>query len=93
MAYTQLTLAERNDIEIRLQQGDSQNQIAWDMNRSQSTISRELRMRTPMGCYANTSLKRWGCPYVSGYLSPQLKPRNLKGEARGEDAKELFERI
>ena len=32
-------------------------------------------------------------PYVSGYLSPQLKPRNLKGEARGEDAKELFERI
>lgn len=42
MAYTQLTLAERNYIEIRLKQGDSQNQIAWDMNRSQSTISREL---------------------------------------------------
>jgi hypothetical protein len=32
-------------------------------------------------------------PYVSGYLSPQLKPKNLKGEARGEDAKELFKRI
>jgi hypothetical protein len=30
---------------------------------------------------------------VSGYLSPHLKPKNFKGEARGDDAKELFKRI
>lgn len=35
----------------------------------------------------------WFRPYVSGYLSPQLKPKNLKGRARGDDTKELFERI
>ena len=32
-------------------------------------------------------------PYVSGYLSLHLKLKNLKGEARGHEAKELFERI
>ncbi|AKH37447.1 MULTISPECIES: helix-turn-helix domain-containing protein [Nitrosomonas] len=42
MAYAQLTLAERNYIEMRLKHGDSQNRIARDMNRFQSTISREL---------------------------------------------------
>jgi len=28
-----------------------------------------------------------------GYLSPHLNFKNLKGEARGHEAKELFERI
>ncbi len=32
-------------------------------------------------------------PYVSGYLSPRLKLKDLKGEARGHEAKELFDRI
>ena len=58
MAYTQLTLAERNYIEIRLKQGDSQNQIAWDMNRSQSTISRELARNIGLRGYRHTQANK-----------------------------------
>lgn len=42
MAYAQLTLAERNYIEMRLKHGDSQSRIARDINRSQSTIAYPL---------------------------------------------------
>lgn len=42
MAYTHLSLEERNYIEMRLKQKESLNRIAQDMGRSQSTLSREL---------------------------------------------------
>ena len=58
MAYTQLTLAQRNYIEMRLKQRDSQNQIARDMNRSQSTISRELARNTGLRGYRHTQANK-----------------------------------
>lgn len=58
MAYAQLTFAERNYIEMRLKQGDSQNRIARDMNRSQSTISRELARNTGLRGYRHTQANR-----------------------------------
>lgn len=58
MAYAQLTLAERNYIEMRLKQGDSQNRIARDMNRSQSTISREFARNTGLRGYRHTQANR-----------------------------------
>jgi transposase, IS30 family len=58
MTYAQLTLAERNYIEMRLKQGDSQNRIARDMNRSQSTISRELARNTGLRGYRHTQANR-----------------------------------
>jgi len=51
MAYTQLSLEERNYIEMRLKQADSLNRIARDMNRSQSTISREVGRNTGLRGY------------------------------------------
>ena len=42
MAYTHLTLEDRNYIEMRLHQKDSLNRIARELGRSQSTLSREL---------------------------------------------------
>ncbi|SDU34830.1 helix-turn-helix domain-containing protein [Nitrosomonas ureae] len=58
MAYAQLTLEERNYIEMRLKQEDSQNRIAGDMNRSQSTISRELARNTGLRGYRHTQADR-----------------------------------
>jgi len=46
MAYTHLTLEDRNYIEMRLQQKDSLNRIARELGRSQSTLSRELARNT-----------------------------------------------
>ncbi len=58
MAYAQLTFVERNYIEMRLKQGDSQNRIARDMSRSQSTISRELARNTGLRGYRHTQANR-----------------------------------
>lgn len=58
MAYAQPTFEERNYIEMRLKQGDSQNRIARDMNRSQSTISRELARNTGLCGYRHAQANR-----------------------------------
>ena len=46
MAYTHLSFEERHYAELQLKQGRSQNQIAKDLKRSQSTLSRELSRNT-----------------------------------------------
>ena len=46
MEYTHLTLEERHYAELQLKQGKSQNQVAKDLGRSQSTLSRELSRNT-----------------------------------------------
>ena len=43
MKYKQLTLQERYYIEIETKNGTSQNKIAKALNRSQGTISKEIR--------------------------------------------------
>ena len=43
MSYTQLTEVERYQIQAFLKAGYNQNMIAKELNRSPSTISRELR--------------------------------------------------
>ncbi|WP_084457052.1 helix-turn-helix domain-containing protein [Desulfogranum mediterraneum] len=42
MSYQHLSLAERHYIETSRKKGVSRNQIAKDIGRSQSTISREI---------------------------------------------------
>lgn len=51
MGYTQRGLEEMSYIEMRLKQADSLNRIARDMNRSQSTISRESGRNTGLRGY------------------------------------------
>ncbi|KEQ13096.1 IS30 family transposase [Endozoicomonas numazuensis] len=46
MAYTHLSLEERNYIELQLKEGVSQNKIAKALGRSQSSLSRELGRNT-----------------------------------------------
>lgn len=51
MAYTHLSLEDRNYIEKRLKQKDSLNRIARELGRSQSTLSRELARNTGLRGY------------------------------------------
>ena len=51
MAYTHLSLEDRNYIEKRLKQKESLNRIAQDLGRSQSTLSRELARNTGLRGY------------------------------------------
>ena len=46
MVYKQLSLTERHYIEIQYKLGASMNKISQDLNRSQSTISREIARNT-----------------------------------------------
>ncbi len=51
MGYSHLSLAERYYIELERKLGKSLNQIACDMGRSQSTISREVKRNTGLRGY------------------------------------------
>jgi len=46
MVYKQLSLTERHYIELQYKLGASMNKISKDLNRSQSTISREISRNT-----------------------------------------------
>ena len=46
MSYCHLSLAERHYIEVERKLGTSMNKIAQALNRSQSSISRELKRHT-----------------------------------------------
>jgi IS30 family transposase len=51
MSYQHLSLAERHYIEISRKKKVSHNQIAKDLGRSQSTITREIRRNTGLRGY------------------------------------------
>ena len=61
MPYKQLTREERHTIELELKEGKSASAIATKLNRSRSTISREIR-RNSLNyrnyCYANAEKLR-----------------------------------
>jgi len=46
MSYEHLSLEERHYIEVELRNGSSMNEIAKSLNRSQSTISREVLIKS-----------------------------------------------
>ena len=51
MVYKQLSLTERHYIELQYKLGASMNKISQDLNRSQSTISREIARNTGKRSY------------------------------------------
>jgi IS30 family transposase len=79
--YSHLTLREREEIALGLEIGLKQRQIAANLNRSPSTISREIKR-------GSTSHNRSVCaspPYGgSGYAKMQsgLRPLNLSQSSR-----------
>ena len=54
MSYKHLNLEERHYIQVELKKGNSQNQIATSLGRSQSCISRELKRNTIKKRYSHT---------------------------------------
>lgn len=58
MGYSHLSLAERYYIELEIKLGKSLNQIACDMGRSQSTISREITRNTGLRGYRHQQADR-----------------------------------
>ena len=58
MAYTHLSLEERHYIEIQRKEGVSLNKIARVLERSQSTISREVRRNTGQRSYRHKQAHR-----------------------------------
>lgn len=59
MSYQHLSLAERHYIEMSRKKGASRNQIAKDLGRSQSTISREILRNTGLRGYRHKQANRW----------------------------------
>jgi IS30 family transposase len=58
MSYQHLNLTERHYIEMCRKKGVSHNQIAKDLGRSQSTISREIRRNTGLRGYRHKQANR-----------------------------------
>ena len=58
MAYKHLSPEERHYIEIQRKQGASQNKIAQDLGRSQSSLSRELQRNTGQRGYRHKQAHR-----------------------------------
>ncbi|WP_143223893.1 IS30 family transposase [Acinetobacter sp. ANC 3903] len=92
MNYTHLTQEERYQISTLLREGFSKRYIAWRLNRSPSTISREIaRNRTRNGYFAkhaNKLAQRRHCPnpkripydiwvQVIAYLDLQWSPEQI----------------
>ena len=92
MNYTHLTQEERYQIYTLLREGFSQRYIAWRLNRSPSTISREInRNRARNGYFAkhaNKLARRRHCPnpkkipdeiwaHVISYLELQWSPEQI----------------
>lgn len=92
MNYTHLTQEERYQIYTLLREGFSQRYIAWRLNRSPSTISREInRNRARNGYFAkhaNKLARRCHCPnpkkipdeiwaHVISYLELQWSPEQI----------------
>ncbi|WP_153305878.1 helix-turn-helix domain-containing protein, partial [Desulfogranum mediterraneum] len=59
MSYQHLSLAERHYIEMSRKKGVSRNQIAKDLGRSQSTISREILRNTGLRGYRHKQANRF----------------------------------
>lgn len=59
MSYEQLTQEERYQIHAYLKAGFNQSQIALEMNRDKSTISREIRRNTGRRGYRPQQAQRW----------------------------------
>lgn len=70
MSYTQLTLAERYQISMRTQRGQSQKAIARVLGRDPGTISRELRRNRHLDSY---------CPECAHAISAQRRSQAPKG--------------
>lgn len=71
MKYTELSIEERAIIEIGLVQGMSQRQIARQLNRSPSTVSREIRRNTRvLGQYSTRHAQR-----LTGHRRLACRPR------------------
>ncbi|TEE01147.1 helix-turn-helix domain-containing protein, partial [Pseudomonas aeruginosa] len=59
MSYHELSVEERSDIQVSLLRGMSQRAIARMLNRSPSTISREIRRnRDARGAYTTQHAQR-----------------------------------
>src|SRR5690606_25175730 len=72
MNYTHLTQEERYQIYTLLREGFSKRHIAWRLNRSPSTISREIKRNRARNGYfakhANTVARRRHCPNPKEFL-------------------------
>jgi len=92
MNYTHLTQEERYQIYTLLREGFSKRHIAWRLNRSPSTISREIKRNRARNGYfakhANKVARRRHCPnpkripcemwtHVISYLDLQWSPEQI----------------
>ena len=92
MNYTHLTQEERYQIYTLLREGFSKRYIAWRLNRSPSTISREIKRNRARNGYfakhANKVARRRHCPnpkripcemwaHVISYLDLQWSPEQI----------------
>ncbi|MCX5774215.1 MAG: helix-turn-helix domain-containing protein, partial [Fusobacteria bacterium] len=58
MSYTHITIEERESIQMMLARGEKQTSIAGNLNRSKSTISRELIRNSLNGNYSTLKAEK-----------------------------------